>query len=128
MGLFDRIKGKKKVFIIDNEDSLRKLLRARLSHAGYEIVASENGNDPIEAIKKILPRVTLIDGEMPGGAALEALARIRADKKLKAVKVFLLADESQIESIERAINLGVDNYIVKPFNPADVVERIKKAT
>jgi two-component system, OmpR family, phosphate regulon response regulator PhoB len=105
------------VLICDDEPSLRELVRVSL-HGDYRFSEAHDGNQSIELARKMRPDLVILDLMMPGRSGLDVLAEIRADPDLATMRVIVLT--AQPESIERALELGADEVIVKPFMPGDL--------
>ena len=110
------------VLICDDEPSLRELVRVSLDR-GYHFSEAEDGNRSLELARKMRPDLVILDLMMPGKNGLDVLAEIRADSALEKMRVIVLT--AQPESSERALELGADEVIVKPFLPEDLAARVR---
>ena len=117
--------GKRDAIIVDDNSSIRLLLKGVLSELGLNIVAqAANGEEAIRAAKTHQPNVLFLDVNMPILSGLEALPRIREVSPETAV-VMVTGDTSR-ELVQQAAGLGARGYIVKPVRPAYVEAFLKK--
>jgi len=122
----NRFAGHKKILIIDNDRNLQSILKTRLIHAGFEVDCAGSTDEAVEKLRKAQPRLILteiVGNEIDGFAFLKL---IRDIKSMKSVSILIMSTEKENESIERALNLGACGYIIKPFHPGTLIERIKK--
>ncbi len=112
------------VLVIDDDEKMRELLTTILEGEGYYVESAANGKQAIEACKKVHFDVALIDIELPdvkGTVLLRTLKEI----KPKMVRIIVTGHPS-IENAVKAINEKADGYILKPFNPSELLETIKR--
>ena len=113
-----------KILIADDEPNIIKLLRLYLRNEGYDVVAAADGRQALERFGQETPDLVLLDLMMPQLSGLEVCTEIR---KRSDVPVIMLTARS--EDIDKIIGLeiGADDYITKPFNPREVIARVKAA-
>ena len=111
-----------KILIVDDEKSIRNLVRSYLEAEGFEVLEGENGNDATQLIRASNPNLVVLDVGMPEMDGIEALREIRT---FSDVYVVMLTARS--EEIDKLIGLsvGADDYLTKPFSPRELVARIK---
>ena len=111
-----------KILIVDDEKSIRNLVRSYLEAEGFEVLEGENGNDATRLIRASNPNLVVLDVGMPEMDGIEALREIRT---FSDVYVVMLTARS--EEIDKLIGLsvGADDYLTKPFSPRELVARIK---
>ena len=120
---------KKVVMIVDDEAPILKVVSDLLTLEGYEVVTALNGKESLEKLKQTKPDLILIDFFMPGMSGRELCEKIRADNELKDLKVAFITAASFSQSGEKELkNMDVLDYIKKPFDNKDLVERVKKIT
>jgi DNA-binding response OmpR family regulator len=112
-----------KVLLVDDEDAILENLRAFLERSGFQVFTAPNGHQALNAIRQSRPDVVIMDVLMPVLDGREALRQLRAEANW--TPVILLTQIG--ESTERAMALeeGADDYLNKPFNPHELVARIK---
>ncbi|MGK7369279.1 MAG: response regulator transcription factor, partial [Candidatus Halalkalibacterium sp. M3_1C_030] len=111
---------------IEDDPFIHTLVRHVLTKNGYNVEYREDGKDGLEAIKILKPDVVILDVMLPGLNGLEVLQEIRTDKEIQNTKVIMLTSNQQVSDLEIAFKLAADDYMNKPFNPAELELRIKK--
>ena len=119
---------KKNVLVVDDMSSVREIVMRSIRGMGFEhIIEAADGNEAFEALQTAVIPVGLIisDWNMPVCSGLEFLKRVRTHPQTKTIPFMMLTSESEKEQIVGAIKAGVNGYILKPFTPDDLVQRIK---
>jgi two-component system OmpR family response regulator len=109
------------LLIVDDEDNLRSMLRAALSHHGYEISVAENGRTALEAIARDKPDLVVLDVMMPDIDGFEVCRRLRAEGN--DTPVLFLTAKDETEDRVRGLTLGGDDYLQKPFSLDELMAR-----
>lgn len=118
---------KKTVMIVDDEEPICKVVEDILKPEGYAAISAYSGDEALEKLKKIKPDIILIDFFMPRMSGRELCEKIRADPKLKDIKVaFLTAATFSASGMKELENMNVLDYIKKPFEYKDLIKRVKK--
>ena len=111
------------ILICDDEADIRSALKIYLSMEDYRIFEAENGLQALEMIEKNDIHLLLMDVMMPVMDGLDALAKLREQNN--NIPVILLTAKSQDSDKVNGLNKGADDYITKPFNPIEVIARVK---
>ena len=111
------------ILICDDEADIRSALKVYLSGEDYKIFEAENGRDALEMVENEEIHLLLMDIMMPVMDGITALAKLR--EKSNNIPVILLTAKSQDMDKIIGLNAGADDYITKPFNPIEVMARIK---
>ncbi len=111
-----------KILVVDDEKNICELLRLYLEKDGYEVIMAHNGLDAVELQKKENPALVLLDILMPKLDGWEVCRRIRARSK---VPVIMLTAKGETFDKIMGLDLGADDYIVKPFDAKEVVARVR---
>jgi two-component system chemotaxis response regulator CheY len=114
-----------KILIVDDALFMRAMLRKALEPLGYEINEAENGREAVEQCRLWKPDLITLDIVMPEMDGLQALAAIR--KEMPATRVVMVTAVDQREPMREAMNLGISDFIVKPFDENRVVSAIDRA-
>jgi len=113
---------KEKILVVDDEASIRRILETRLSMIGYTVVAAADGDEALAVYKKELPNLIILDIMMPKLDGYGVCQEIRKDSDIPIIMLTALGDVAdRITGLE----LGADDYVVKPFSPKELEARIK---
>lgn len=114
-----------KILIVDDEEDIRDVLRITLEGDGYEIIEAENGEEGLKAIHSRAPDLVLLDYKMPKMTGLEVCAKIKQDLLLQHLPVIMVTGKGELGDKVDGINAGADDYVVKPFEPKELLARIR---
>jgi len=112
------------VLIVDDEYAGRETLQSVLESEGYSLEMAENGLQAIEMAKKIMPDVILLDVMMPGMTGYEVCQHIRADPQVAEIPIIILTALDDRESMLKALKVGADDFISKPFDRFELRARL----
>ena len=116
----------KKIVLAEDEPQIARLIKFKLEKEGFEIEWKDNGEDAFNAIKEIKPDLALLDVMMPVMDGYQVLKKVKENDNLKHIPVIMLTAKGQERDVVKGFDLGSEDYIVKPFRPAELVARIKK--
>jgi DNA-binding response OmpR family regulator len=112
----------KHVFVVDDEKSIRDILKKYIEHEGYKVTLFNNGLQVVPEIGRIKPDLLVIDIMMPGMDGMELCKQIRKTSEIPII--FVTAKGEEIDRV-LGLELGADDYLTKPFSPRELVARIK---
>ena len=113
----------KKVLVLEDESSIRSFIVINLRRAGYEVVEAETGEEALEKLKEHTDvRVALLDIMLPGIDGFEVCRRIRATNA--TIGIIMLTARSQEMDKVTGLMTGADDYVTKPFSPAELTARV----
>ena len=113
------------IVIIEDDESIREMLRYYFHSVGYEVACFESGEDYFEQAGEVKPSLYILDIMLPGMDGLEILRRIRADARLEETPVLMLtARTSEMDKV-KGLETGADDYVVKPFGIMELQARVK---
>ena len=112
----------KKILVVDDEVVMLTLLERVLEEEGYGVLLASNGEQGFKLVQEEQPALILLDIMMPGPDGYTTLEKIR---EISTAPVIMLTAVRDSESIQRAIDSGADDFIKKPFRPAELVARIE---
>ena len=118
-----------KVLVVDDSRAMRTLLRTILAKAGHEVVAAENGQEALEILaedKEV--QVALVDWNMPVMDGITFVETIRRQGHHADLQIVMVTTEVEMSQVERALSVGADDYLMKPFEEAELVSRIQNLT
>lgn len=120
--------GKKKILIIEDDRSLQNALVEIIRQEGFESESALDGEEGLAKIKTFQPDLILLDIILPKKDGFEVLAEIKKDGTLKNIPVLILTNLEEVDNVQKALDLGATNYMVKSdFSLKDVVEKIRAA-
>ena len=111
-----------RILVCDDEKDIRNALRIFLTGEGYEVIEAENGEEALNIAVEQTFHLALMDIMMPGMDGLTATAKLR---EISHVPVILLTAKSEDNDKILGLTVGADDYITKPFNPLEVIARVK---
>lgn len=120
------MRSKPVVLVVDDSLSVRTTLKELVGDAGYDVVTARDGVDALEQIQKNPPAAVLTDLEMPNMNGIELCRHIRQDDHLRHLPVVMITSRSQDKHRQMAQQVGIDVYLTKPYNDADVLKAISK--
>ena len=118
---------KRKILIIEDSPVIVGMVCARLKREGYETVVAEDGRKAMEFLQgNIVPDAVVLDILLPYVDGFELLAEMRRLPAWKEVPVIMLTAKSQEHDVIRGLDLGADDYIVKPLRPMELAARLRR--
>src|SRR3989344_3006689 len=119
--------GKIKVALIEDEEVLLNVLKDKLEKEGFEVYPAVDGEDGLGVIKDKQPDIILLDILMPKMDGFGVLGHLKNDEALSKIPVIIISNSGQPVEIDKALELGVRDYLVKAeFDPQEVVDKIRK--
>jgi len=116
-----------KILIADDSPTIRRLVVARLEADGYEVVEAEDGQEAVALARSEHPDAYVLDKIMPKLDGFEVVQALREDPQLGAGPIVMLTDRSSEEDVLRGLELGVEEYMPKPFSPHELTARLRRA-
>jgi two-component system KDP operon response regulator KdpE len=110
------------VLAVDDEASILRLIEIELSEQGFEVLKAHNAEEALHLSEKTPPDIAVLDILMPGMRGTELIARLRARRNIPVI--FLTGMDKESDKVF-GLDLGADDYIVKPFNPEELTARIR---
>src|SRR5579862_8741656 len=114
-----------RVLVVDDEVGNRMVVRRVLEAEGYLVDEATDGENAIEAVLRAAPDLVLLDLEMPKADGYSALRVLKGDPKTRLIPVVMLTSHDQLAEKVRALEFGVDDYLLKPFNLPELTARVK---
>lgn len=115
-----------KILAVDDEATHLHLIATILRAEGFEVLTAEDGQRALDVAKRYHPDLILLDVAMPLLDGWDVLQRLRDDSSTSSTPVFIVTARAQKSDIEHGRRLGVEDYITKPFDPIDLVNRIRR--
>ncbi len=114
-----------RVLVVEDEQDLQDLIRFNLEREGFEALSVINGDKALSAAKAEAPDLILLDLMLPGMDGLSVCRALKADPDLRQVPIMMVTAKGEEADIIVGLELGADDYIVKPFSPRVLLARIK---
>lgn len=110
------------ILVVDDEKNIVQLVRMYLSNEGFEVEVTHDGRDALEKARQLKPRLIVLDLMLPGMSGLDVCKQIRRDSDVPIIMLTARGDD-----VDRIVGLelGADDYLPKPFNPRELVARVK---
>jgi two-component system chemotaxis response regulator CheY len=112
--------------VIDDSRAMRLILRRIVTGLNFEVVEAGNGREALDRLGELeaVPELALIDWNMPEMNGLEFVTAVRADKKYRGMTLMMVTTESEHGQIVRALAAGAHEYVIKPFTPDAIVDKL----
>jgi DNA-binding response OmpR family regulator len=115
-----------KVLLVDDEFEFVSTLAERLNLRGIDTAMASDGEEALRMVEQILPRLVVLDLMMPGMSGVEVLQQIKA--RHPEIRVILLTGHGSTREGIEGMRLGADDYLMKPINIDDLIEKMRKAS
>ena len=116
---------RKKILIVDNEQINLDFFDVMLSKLGFIVEKAKDGKDGLEKVKRFFPDIILLDNIMPRMTGWELTKILKNDARYKEIPIIMLSALDDVKNKVEGFELGVDDYITKPFNFSEVLARIR---
>jgi two-component system chemotaxis response regulator CheY len=114
-----------KALVIDDSRTMRRIVSRILIDFGYEVTEAADGQQALDALTNApLPDLACIDWNMPVMDGLTFVSRVRADQRLRGITLLMVTTESEYGQIVRALAAGAHEYLIKPFTPDALQEKL----
>jgi two-component system phosphate regulon response regulator PhoB len=117
----------KKILIADDEPNIRLLVQTTLEDSDRQMIEACNGTEVLELARKHVPDLIILDWLMPGLHGIDVAARLRSERKTAHIPIIMLTCKSQPADMQQGREAGVSTYLVKPFSPMELLERVQEA-
>jgi diguanylate cyclase (GGDEF)-like protein len=116
---------REKILIVDDDPDILDVLRITLETEGYEVIEGHDGQEALDIIKKTTPDLLITDFKMPKIGGDEVCRLLKQDILVQHMPIIMLTGKGDVTDKVHGINAGADDYIVKPFEPQELVARVK---
>jgi DNA-binding response OmpR family regulator len=114
------------LLVVEDDPVILQLLQINFEMEGFEVRIAHDGVEALGLVRELKPAVVISDIMMPHKSGLELLDEIRRDDAIAATPVILLSAKAQTADVRRGLDAGADDYVTKPFEPLDLVERVNR--
>lgn len=113
------------ILIIEDDPSLVELLRYNLENEGFDVSVARDGEEGLESVATQVPDLVVLDWMLPNVSGIEVCRQLRQKPETRTMPVIMLTAKGEESDRVRGLETGADDYIVKPFSPAELTARIK---
>ena len=113
-----------RLLVVDDDPVIVELLRINFEIEGFEVLSASDGREGLERARAERPDLVLSDIMMPRLDGLQLLSELRADPVTAGLPVVLLSAKAQNAEVERGLALGAADYVTKPFDPLELLDRV----
>lgn len=113
------------ILVVEDEAAQREVLRYNLDAAGYDVVATDNGEDGLLLAYETVPDLIILDWMMPRLSGIEVCRQLRSKPATKDIPIILLSARSEETDKVRGLDIGADDYVAKPYSIAELMARVK---
>ncbi|MCX4746754.1 response regulator [Kitasatospora sp. NBC_01287] len=114
-----------RILVVDDSEVIRRLIRVNLELEGFEVVTAADGAECLEVVRRVRPDVVTLDVMMPRLDGLRTAARLRAEEQTARLPIAIVSACTPAD-LRRGESVGVDGYLGKPFDPADLVALVRR--
>jgi two-component system alkaline phosphatase synthesis response regulator PhoP len=116
---------KQRILVVDDDHEVVRLMRAYLERAGYEVLVAYEGETAVYTLRRDKPDLVLLDLMLPGRDGMEITRLVRSDPQLAHIPIIMLT--ARVDDTDKIVGLeiGADDYVTKPYNPREVVARVR---
>ena len=115
-----------KILVVDDEPPILRLMEFILAREGHEMIVAVNGEEALAKVAEHSPDLILLDIMMPRIDGYEVVRRLRADPAHGKIPIIMLSAKAQDADVQKGVDVGVNEYITKPFSPPYLVEVVNK--
>ena len=114
-----------RILVVDDDRQIVRLVQSYLQQAGFTVLTAYDGEEALHAMRREKPDLVVLDLMLPQRDGLDLTRLVRSDEALAAIPILMLT--ARVEDVDKLIGLelGADDYLTKPFNPPEVVARVK---
>ncbi len=118
---------KKNIFVVEDEEDILDLIRHHLTKEGFAVATATNGLEAVKAVQRKPPDLILLDLMLPGLDGLEVCRQLKKDPKTAGVPILMVTAKDEESDVVTGLELGADDYIVKPFRMKELIARVRAA-
>ena len=115
------------ILVVEDEPDIRELLDFAISRSGFSVIEAETAEDALKVLDRGTPELIIIDWMLPGMDGIDLAKQLRADELTKELPIIMLTARGEEADKLRSFEVGIDDYVTKPFSPKELVARISLA-
>ncbi|SDJ54085.1 response regulator transcription factor [Nonomuraea jiangxiensis] len=114
-----------KVLVVDDDEVIRQLIAVNLNLEGFEVETATDGQDCLDRVLDVMPDVITLDVMMPCLDGWATAEKLRTEEATSHIRVVLITARAQDDDRRRGLGIGVDAYLTKPFDPAELIQVVR---
>jgi DNA-binding response OmpR family regulator len=114
-----------RVLVVDDDEVIRQLIAVNLQLEGFDVDTAVDGQDCLDRVRDVGPDVITLDVMMPRLDGWMTAVRLRADPETAHIRVVMITARAQERDLARGAEIGVDAYVTKPFDPAELIRTVR---
>lgn len=115
-----------RVLVVDDDEVIRQLIAVNLQLEGFEVHTAVDGRDCLDRAREVAPDVITLDVMMPRLDGWVTAVRLREDPETAGIGVVMITARAQERDVDRGMGIGVDAYVTKPFDPAELIRTVRE--
>ena len=116
---------KERILVVDDEPDIRDVLRITLEAEGYEVHEAADGEEAVQMVRKVNPHLLLLDYKLPRMEGPQVCRVLKKDLLLQNLPIIMLTSRGEVADKIEGINAGADDYVTKPFDPPELMARVR---
>ncbi len=116
------------MLVVDDDEVIRQLIAVNLSLEGFQVETATDGQDCLDRVAAVQPDVITLDVMMPRLDGWMTATKLRADESTSHIKIMMITARAQEDDKKRGLGIGVDAYLTKPFDPAELIDVVRELT
>jgi two-component system, OmpR family, phosphate regulon response regulator PhoB len=113
------------ILVVDDEAAIRDMVGVALDTAGFRSMSAESAHEALIAVVDSRPDLVLLDWMLPGRSGIELARRLKQDELTASIPIIMLTAKTSEDNKVQGLDVGVDDYVTKPFSPRELVARIR---
>jgi twitching motility two-component system response regulator PilH len=114
----------KKILVVDDSPTMRKMMTDTLEGKGYQLILATDGEEALQKAAQEQPDLVLLDVVMPGKNGFQVCRQLKTDAITKHIKVIMVTSKDQKSDKFWGLKQGADAYVIKPFEPAELLQHV----
>ena len=115
-----------KILIADDEPNILISLEYLMKREGFEVHLARDGQEALDALRRVRPRLVLLDVMMPRKTGFEVCQEVRSDDAIRSTLILMLTAKGRETDVVKGLALGADAYMTKPFSTRDLVQKVRE--
>ena len=115
-----------RVLVVDDDEVIRQLIAVNLQLEGFDVVTAVDGQDCLDKVGAVRPDVITLDVMMPRLDGWVTAVKLRDDPETRDIRVVMITARAQEHDVRRGEEIGVDAYVTKPFDPAELIRTVRE--